>query len=115
VPAAALDRRLTEAVGETVQRQIECGIDIVNNGELSKFNFTDYVRDRIAGYELRPSNGRRRLDIIARDEKKFAGYFETHPRAGVPGPPTQSVCTAPLRYVGHAELRKDLDSFQSSK
>src|SRR5229473_1503676 len=109
--AAALDRRLGEAVAETVRKQRDSGIDVVNDGELSKYNFTDYVRDRIAGYETRPSTGRRRLDIIARDEKKFAGYFALNPRARVPGPPTQPVCVAPLRYIGQAELQKDLDNF----
>jgi len=32
--AAALDRRLGEAVAEIVRRQRECGIDVVNDGEL---------------------------------------------------------------------------------
>jgi len=32
---AALDARLRSAVAETVQRQAECGIDVVNDGELS--------------------------------------------------------------------------------
>jgi len=112
--AAALDRRLTEAVAETVRQQIASGIDIVNDGELSKFNFTDYVRGRIAGYELRPNTGRRRLRIIARDEKKFAGYFAVNPRAQSLGPPTMPVCTAPLRYTGQAELKKDLDNFTAA-
>jgi 5-methyltetrahydropteroyltriglutamate--homocysteine methyltransferase len=111
---AALDARLTSAVAEIVRRQAECGIDIVNDGELSKFNFTDYVRERIAGYELRPSSGRRRLDIIARDEVKFPGYFAAHPRARAPGPATQPVCVAPLRYVGQSELRRDLDNFTAA-
>src|SRR6266851_3347578 len=109
--ATALEARLRSAVADIVRRQAECGIDIVNDGELSKFNFTDYVRERIAGYELRPSSGRRRLDIIARDEVKFAGYFEAHPRARTPGPPTQPVCVGPLRYIGQAELKRDLDNF----
>jgi 5-methyltetrahydropteroyltriglutamate--homocysteine methyltransferase len=112
--AAALDRRLGEAVAEIVRHQAECGIDIVNDGELSKFNFTDYVRGRIAGYEERPSSGRRRLSIIARDEKKFAGYFAANPRTQSLGPPTMPVCVAPLRYVGQAELKKDLDNFRSA-
>jgi len=111
---AALDRRLTEAVAETVQMQIEVGIDIVNDGELSKFNFTDYVRGRIAGYEARPNSGRRRLSIIARDERKFAGYFAANTRAQALGPPTMPVCVEPLRYVGQAELKKDLDNFKSA-
>jgi 5-methyltetrahydropteroyltriglutamate--homocysteine methyltransferase len=112
--AAALDRCLTDAVAETVRQQIACGIDIVNDGELSKFNFTDYVRGRIAGYEARPNSGRRRLSIIARDERKFAGYFAANTRAQALGPPTMPVCVEKLRYVGQAELRKDLDNFTAA-
>ena len=112
--AAALDRRLKEAVAETVRLQKENGIDIVNDGELSKFNFTDYVRERIAGYEERPGSDRRRLDIIARDERKFPGYFAALPRARAPGLPKQPVCTGPLKYVGQADLRRDLDNFRAA-
>ena len=39
--AAAYDERLRSAVAEVVRRQAECGIDCVNDGELSKTNFTD--------------------------------------------------------------------------
>ena len=46
---AAFGARPREAVAETVRRQAERGIDCVNDGELSKTNFTDYVRWRIAG------------------------------------------------------------------
>src|SRR5438132_1624517 len=112
--AAAFDRRLTTAVAEVVRQQIECGLDIVNDGELSKFNFTDYVRERIAGHEPRPSSGRRRLSIIARDEKKFADYFADNPRAQSLGPPTMPVCVAPLRYIGQADLKKDIDNFTAA-
>jgi 5-methyltetrahydropteroyltriglutamate--homocysteine methyltransferase len=112
--AAALDRRLKEAVAEAVRLQVDNGIDIVNDGELSKFNFTDYVRERIAGYEERAGSGRRRLDIIARDERKFAGYFEALPRARAPGVPKQPVCVAPLKYIGQADLKRDLDNFRAA-
>ncbi len=54
--AAAYAQRLRAGVAEVVRRQAECGIDCVNDGELSKTNFTDYVRWRIAGYEhVRPA------------------------------------------------------------
>jgi 5-methyltetrahydropteroyltriglutamate--homocysteine methyltransferase len=111
---AALDARLKSAVAEVVKQQLDCELDIVNDGELSKFNFTDYVRERIAGYELRPSSGRRRLSIIARDERKFAGYFATNPRTQSLGPPTMPVCVAPLRYIGHADLKKDIGNFNAA-
>jgi 5-methyltetrahydropteroyltriglutamate--homocysteine methyltransferase len=112
--AAALDRRLTEAVAETVRRQVETGIDIVNDGELSKYNFTDYVRLRIAGYEARPNTGRRRLSMTARDEQKFAEYFAAVPRAQALGPPTMPVCVEKLRYIGQTELQKDIVNFTAA-
>jgi len=111
---ALLDERLRSAVAEVVRRQVECGIDCVNDGELSKTNFTDYVRWRIAGYQDRPSSGQRRLSITARDQRKFPGYFESNPRRWSLGPPTMPVCVSALRYVGHAELAKDLDNFRAA-
>jgi 5-methyltetrahydropteroyltriglutamate--homocysteine methyltransferase len=112
--ATALDRELRAAVGETVRQQIECGIDIVNDGELSKTNFTDYVRWRMEGYVERPSTGRRRLAITARDEKGFPGYFESQPYRQTQGPKSMPVCVAPLRYVGQADLARDLDNFRGA-
>jgi 5-methyltetrahydropteroyltriglutamate--homocysteine methyltransferase len=112
--AGALDRRLKSAVAETVRRQAQCGLDCINDGELSKTNFTDYVRWRIAGYASRPSAGPRRLSITARDETKFAGYFAANPRARPVGPPTMPVCVEKLRYTGQADLAADLANFKAA-
>ena len=61
---AALEARLRSAVAEIVERQVDCGLDLVNDGELSKPNFTDYVSERIAGCESRPGTGfRGRIDL----------------------------------------------------
>ena len=89
-----LEERLKAAVAEVVRRQAQSGIDCVNDGELSKTNFTDYVRWRIAGYEARPSLGARRLSITARDVRKFAGYFTANPRSRTTGPATMSASSA---------------------
>src|SRR5918996_1282462 len=45
VDAEDLNRRLRRDIAEVVQQQIASGIDIVNDGEISKTSFTDYVRD----------------------------------------------------------------------
>jgi 5-methyltetrahydropteroyltriglutamate--homocysteine methyltransferase len=111
---AAFEARLRSAVAEVVRQQADCGIDCVNDGELSKTNFTDYVRWRIAGYEARPSTGIRRLSITARDERKFAGYFAANPRRIPTGPATMPVCVSDLRYVGHADLARDLEIFKAA-
>jgi 5-methyltetrahydropteroyltriglutamate--homocysteine methyltransferase len=114
VDQAALDTRLKSAVAEVVRRQVECGLDSVNDGELSKSNFTDYARTRIAGFVSRPASAARRLEITARDATKFAEYFAANPRARFPGAPTIPVCVEPLRYVGQADLKKDIDTFKAA-
>lgn len=112
--AEALAARLKSAVADVVQQQVECGLDSVNDGELSKTNFTDYVRWRIAGYVERPSAGPRRLSITARDETKFADYFQTNPRARPVGPPTMPVCVEKLRYTGQAEIAADIANLKAA-
>src|SRR5215472_10072081 len=114
IDQTALDERLKASVAEIVKRQIECGLDIVNDGELSKPNFTDYVLARIAGCEKRPGTGRRRLDMTARDERKFGGYFAAHPRSRSTYGQMLPVCVGELRYTGRAELQTDLDNFKTA-
>src|SRR5580704_4551050 len=111
---ATLDARLRSAVAEIVKRQVACCLDVINDGELSKPNFTDYVSARIAGCENRPGTGFRRLSMTARDETKFAEYFATHPRRSYAGGQTMPVCVDKLRYVGHGELARDLDNFKAA-
>ena len=79
----ALVQRLPRAVAEVVKMQMACGIDVVNDGEYGKSNFTNYVRERIGGFEVREHRGGKEeiLSIIARDSRKFEGYFEANLRA----------------------------------
>ena len=106
--------RLRSAVADVVKRQVECGLDVVNDGELSKPNFTDYVSARIAGCESRPGSGERRLSITARDERKFPEYFQAHPRPRYAGGQTVPVCVGELRYIGQAELARDIENFKAA-
>jgi 5-methyltetrahydropteroyltriglutamate--homocysteine methyltransferase len=48
---AAFQSRVRSAVADSVREQAEAGVDIVTDGELSKPQFSDYVADRIAGFE----------------------------------------------------------------
>jgi len=50
VDRAALDARVRAAVAEVVRKQAEAGIDIVNDGEMSKPSYATYVKDRLAGF-----------------------------------------------------------------
>ena len=50
VERAALERRVAQAVGDVVRQQVDAGIDIVDDGEMSKPSYATYVKDRLAGF-----------------------------------------------------------------
>ena len=50
VDAVALGKRVREAVAEVVKKQVEAGIDLVNDGEMSKPSYATYIKDRLAGF-----------------------------------------------------------------
>jgi 5-methyltetrahydropteroyltriglutamate--homocysteine methyltransferase len=50
VDRAALAARVRKAVAEVVQKQVGAGIDLVNDGEMSKPSYATYVKDRLAGF-----------------------------------------------------------------
>ena len=50
VDRAALGARIKSAVAEVVKKQAEAGVDIVNDGELSKPSYATYIKDRLAGF-----------------------------------------------------------------
>jgi 5-methyltetrahydropteroyltriglutamate--homocysteine methyltransferase len=50
VERAALAARVRQAVAEVVRKQADVGIDIVNDGEMSKPSYATYVKDRLAGF-----------------------------------------------------------------
>ena len=116
VDAQAFEQRVASAVAEVVQKQIESGMDSVNDGELSKPNFTNYARTRLSGFEVRAMDADAKLpqDISARDQQKFPGYFENRQGAFRRGPQlTQVVCNGPITYIGQQETQADISRFKS--
>jgi 5-methyltetrahydropteroyltriglutamate--homocysteine methyltransferase len=117
-----LAAELRTEVHDVVRRQFACGLDSVNDGELGKTNFTNYVRERLTGFEARPSEGgtgRRPLSIAGRDLKKFPEYFAAggHGFGGFAGSgPSRSqvYCVAPLKYAGHDALKEELAIFKAA-
>src|SRR5882757_5803449 len=50
VDAAALAERVRSAVAEVVKKQSDAGVDLVNDGELSKPSYATYIKDRLNGF-----------------------------------------------------------------
>ena len=50
VERGALERRVASAVEEIVRKQVDAGLDVVNDGEMSKPSYATYIKDRLSGF-----------------------------------------------------------------
>jgi 5-methyltetrahydropteroyltriglutamate--homocysteine methyltransferase len=116
----AFEAALAAHVAEIVRRQVEAGIDVVNDGECSKVSFNNYVAERLAGFAGRvPPGGLAAptgpIGIGGRDFQRFRDYYEGvlqhNPFANVIRIPPQ-VCVGPVAYVGQAQVKRDIGNLK---
>ena len=50
VDPVALEAQIAQAVAGVVRRQMDAGIDVVNDGEMSKPSYATYIKDRLTGF-----------------------------------------------------------------
>ncbi len=50
VDPSALDDAIAKAIDEIVQKQIDAGVTVINDGEMSKPSYATYVQDRLSGF-----------------------------------------------------------------
>jgi 5-methyltetrahydropteroyltriglutamate--homocysteine methyltransferase len=113
--ADALAKRTREAVGEVVQKQIECGVDIVNDGELGKSNFSRYTRERLGGFVERPADPNfKPTSIFGRDMVEFTEYFNRGGRTSIGHHARVFYCVEPLKYVGQDEVKSDIENLKAA-
>jgi len=111
----AYAKRVPSAVAEVVRKQIDCGLDIVNDGELAKTNFTLYARERLSGFAERPTKPEYRPSMIfGRDLVEFQEYFDKRGDTVRGRHAKQVFCNAPLAYIGHAALQADIENFTAA-
>jgi len=114
VDDAKFSARVREAAAEVVRKQISCGIDIINDGEVGKSNFSRYARERLTGFierEVKASD--QASTIYARDMVEFGDYF--HNRTYHRGDNIKRVfCNAPLKYMGQDSLKAELEDFKAA-
>src|ERR1700716_2804318 len=72
---AAFEQLVRGAVADVVRRQVASGIDIVNDGELSKLGWSAYFAGRLSGVEQRSGQRSVTGPITARDGRDFPEWF----------------------------------------
>ncbi|EKE43128.1 5-methyltetrahydropteroyltriglutamate-- homocysteine methyltransferase, putative [Oceaniovalibus guishaninsula JLT2003] len=98
----AFDAAMTQAVSETVRRQVAAGIDIVSDGETSKISYATYVKDRYTGFDGdSPRNAPADLKLFPSFLKRIADEGGTPQYA-------RPMCVGEVRSKGQGELQKDI-------
>ena len=105
---AALDRLTRQAVSDIVRRQAQTGIDIVNDGEMSKPGYSTYVADRLSGFAGHEP-AMPRLDT--RDHPNFLAAYERMTGANVA---RRAVCVGPVTVRDREPLEHDLANLKDA-
>ena len=108
--------RLKKAVNAIVSKQVDLGIDVVDDGEFSKRGFAVYAHERLAGLE---GTGRSRPSPWAdsREAQAFPEFYaqERSAKDRKPTPSTmQMACTGPINYKGQKILQRDLENLRAA-
>jgi 5-methyltetrahydropteroyltriglutamate--homocysteine methyltransferase len=106
---------LAQAVGECVRQQVECGIEIVTDGEYSKPGFFTYIRERFDGFEARPNQ---KLLLFQQEVSAFPEYYAQYFKEAMMGgailPIVPVVCTGPVKYKGEAKVQTDIANVKAA-
>jgi 5-methyltetrahydropteroyltriglutamate--homocysteine methyltransferase len=112
VDEKTLQTRVWESVAEVVRKQVDTGLDVIDDGEFGKPSFVTYVRDRLGGLEahgVRPNAW-----LSSREAITFPDYYKAQESASPRTKQVQMACTAPLTYKGQAALKTDLDNLKAA-
>ncbi|HEX5048516.1 MAG TPA: cobalamin-independent methionine synthase II family protein [Gammaproteobacteria bacterium] len=104
--------RLRAAVADVVKRQVETGIDVVNDGEYGKSGWSLYFLDRVTGFEIREQD-LRPLTWLGRDLERFPDFYAQEMPYVLRGQPTEA-CIGPIGYRGGPDLERDIDNLRSA-
>src|SRR5688572_28423585 len=135
---ASYTKGLPDGVRWVVDRQIELGVDIVNDGEYVKAgSFGGYINSRVSGIESVPGNWPpKNPGFWGRDGKDFPGFVASglgsagsggpirpgffpmpgsQPASATPaGPRPQRVVTGPIKYTGHEAIKADVANLKAA-
>jgi 5-methyltetrahydropteroyltriglutamate--homocysteine methyltransferase len=106
--SAEFARQTRAAVLAIVRRQAATGVDIVNDGEMSKPGYSTYVADRLSGFAGHEP-AKPRLDT--RDHPNFMAAYERMTGANVA---RRSVCVGPIAVRDREPLNQDIANLRDA-
>jgi len=102
------DEVVKKDVEKIVKKQIDLGIDIISDGEMSKISYATYVKDRIDGFS---GESERKAP---KDLDDFPSFKERISRTGGTPTYTRPCCTNELKIKDTTSLAKDIKNFKDA-
>ena len=99
---AAFERRVAEATKEVVRKQRDIGIDVVNDGEWSKPDYSTYIKNRLTGFEGPPTPQSTGRDM--QDFPEFAPYRTGGGLTRIAVP----MCNGPIAWKDFEAVQRDI-------
>ena len=102
------DETIAAAVKDTVSRQVDVGVDIVSDGEMSKISYATYIKERISGFEGdSPRNP-------PKDLQDYPSFLAKLAKSGGTPSYKRPKCTGEIRPVNQEPLEADLKNFRDA-
>lgn len=98
-----LTQQLRDAVATTAHQQVDAGLDVISDGEMGKFGYATYVKERLTGFHGH-AEGLALADLAD---------FPEHAKNVVLDITTPS-CTDPVSYQGTEPVRTDIENLRAA-
>jgi len=101
--------QLRSVIADTVLAEIKSGLDVINDGEMSKPSYVSYVTERLTGFGGPPAPRSRK------NVENFPEYarrqFSDPTLVRALSPPS---CNGPVSYIGHDAVARDIENLRAA-
>ncbi len=105
---AEFDETVAAAVKDTVARQVDAGVDVVSDGEMSKISYATYIKERISGFEGDSPR------IPPKDLQEFPSFLAKQAQSGGTPSYKRPKCTGEIHPTNPEPLEIDLNNFRDA-
>jgi 5-methyltetrahydropteroyltriglutamate--homocysteine methyltransferase len=109
VDRARYDRVIREAVSDRVQHQVDAGIDLISDGEMSKIGYATYIRHRLSGFEVGDVPRATPADLDA-----YPNFRDRLAKEGGSARYLRPICRGPITYEHREPLERDLANLKAA-
>ena len=96
------ETRMDSAVAESVTEQRAIGLDVINDGEITKTGYATYIQDRLSGFSGDSSS------VLFDDLTDFPDYRHRMGQASRARRLRRPKCTGPVALIDRAPIQRDI-------